>query len=589
MSTNKANKNVVIIGASGHAKVVIDIIEQNNEYNIIGLIDSFKPINSKVFEYNIIGHEDELLALKEKYNFDTGIIAIGDNWTRKKVYKKIIDIDPNFNFISAIHPKSIIGKNVEIGNGSVIIAGAIINSDSKIGKFCIINTKASLGHDGDLKEFSSLAPNSTVGGNVKIGTCSAICIGANILQDIVIGEHSIIGGASLVNRNVDNNRLVYGIPAKVIKTIEKGEKYLYHVDDYVKPKVENEKNTSLEVITGKKGWDSLLNEIGLYDFYHTYDYHSLSKTENERPILLKYTENGLVIALPLLVRDIKGTDYKDATSVYGYAGPISNSPLYSFDNSNFKAFLLNYFNKNNFVSIFSRLNPFIPAQSKALTNIGSVINKGKVVNIKVNDDIDLQRQAFQSRLKTHINKARRHCEIKEATTDEEFNKFMDIYYENMDRVNAKKSYYFSKSYFQKIVKGDGFKSIVLLAIDIESGTTIAGSQFIISNGIVQYHLSGTKNDFLHLTPTKLLIDEMRLIASKMGLKYFNLGGGLGGRDDDSLFRFKSGFSKDFKDFNLWKLITNKKVYNELVIKRGINTESEYFPLYRYCDDIDVKL
>jgi lipid II:glycine glycyltransferase (peptidoglycan interpeptide bridge formation enzyme) len=139
-----------------------------------------------------------------------------------------------------------------------------------------------------------------------------------------------------------------------------------------------------------------------------------------------------------------------------------------------------------------------------------------------------------------------------------------------------------------MVYSKDFKSEVLLAIDNESGQTIGASQYIMTNDIVQYHLSGTKDDFLHLMPTKLLIDEMRMIASEKGYVYFNLGGGLGGRDNDSLFNFKSSFSKDFKDFNLWKYICNQKIYDELVLKKGILDESDYFPLYRSLDDLNVK-
>ncbi|MFI1743918.1 peptidoglycan bridge formation glycyltransferase FemA/FemB family protein [Thalassobellus sediminis] len=346
---------------------------------------------------------------------------------------------------------------------------------------------------------------------------------------------------------------------------------------------------TLNEIRNKIEWTACINKCDSFDFYHTYDYHELSKSDKETPLLLEYTEEDIIIVIPLLVRDIAGTNYRDATSVYGYAGPITKNLPYSFDNSNFKKYILTYFKKNNFVSIFSRLNPFIPGQCRTIINIGTIYNQGKVVNIKINEDVETQRQLFQRRLKTHINKAKRHCSIKKATTDEDLNTFIDIYHENMDRVNAKKTYYFSNSYFKKIVASDAFETIILLATDNNTGTVIAGCQFIITNGIVQYHLSGTKNDFLHFMPTKLLIDEMRIRATKEGFKFFNLGGGLGGNDNDSLFNFKSSFSKDFKDFNLWKLVTNQKVYNELIIKKDVKINSNYFPLYRYYDDLNVDL
>ena len=160
----------------------------------------------------------------------------------------------------------------------------------------------------------------------------------------------------------------------------------------------------------------------------------------------------------------------------------------------------------------------------------------------------------------------------------------------MDRVNANKYYYFNKSYFQKIIKSNNFKTTLLFVVENKSKKIIGASMFIATNSIVQYHLSGTKNEYTKLNATKLLIDEMRIRATKQGYDFFNLGGGLGGRDDDPLFNFKSSFSKDFKDFNLWKWITNEKIYNKLISdKESDNAASNYFPLYRSIEDINVQL
>jgi len=217
-------QNIIIIGASGHSKVVIDIIERLNNYNIIGLIDTYKSKRNKIFHYEILGTEENLYSLIKEFNIYAGIIAIGDNWIRKTIHEKITKMIPDFKFISAIHPNAIIGKNVKIGKGTVIMPGAIVNCDSKIGDYCILNTKSSLGHDGIMKNFSSLAPNATVGGNTVIGIGAAICLGANVIQNITIGNHSIIGAGSLVNRDIEGNKMAYGIPAKPIRTIINEEK-----------------------------------------------------------------------------------------------------------------------------------------------------------------------------------------------------------------------------------------------------------------------------------------------------------------------------------------------------------------------------
>ncbi|MCB0450807.1 MAG: peptidoglycan bridge formation glycyltransferase FemA/FemB family protein [Confluentibacter sp.] len=314
-----------------------------------------------------------------------------------------------------------------------------------------------------------------------------------------------------------------------------------------------------------------------------------SKAENKTPLLLKYEENDVLIAIPLLVRKIPNTKYVDATSVYGYAGPISKGITATFDPSNFNRALMEYFSKNNYVSVFSRLNPFIENQCALLSNLGIIQNQGKIVNIDLNLSLEDQRSSFRNRLKTHINKSRRLCTVRKAETIADIKSYIDIYHENMDRVKAKKLYYFDEAYFENLLKSTNYKSTILLAIEKETGQIIAGSMFFITNGIVQYHLSGTKNGFLHLTPTKLLIDEMRIIATNNGCKFFNLGGGLGGRDDDSLFDFKSSFSKDFKEFKLWKYIVKQDVYDDLVAKKGVPEDSDFFPLYRSLDDLNINL
>ncbi len=337
---------------------------------------------------------------------------------------------------------------------------------------------------------------------------------------------------------------------------------------------------SLEIITKPKEWNALLQDIGFFDFYHTYDYHLIEKPDDEVPILIKYTEKNYIIALPLLIRKVSNTNYYDATSVYGYAGPISKGIDSGFNNELFANTLMTFFREKNIISVFSRLNPYINYQCKILKSFGDTVTQGKVVNIDLKLDLTIQRQNYQNRLKTQINQSRRNFIIKKADTPEELSVFIDIYYENMNRVKARKYYFFNKEYFSKIFTSSHFKTEILLAKDRKSGITIAGCLFVTTNSIVQYHLSGTKTDFLHLSPTKVLIDEMRIIATKRGMTYFNLGGGVGSDSNNSLFHFKSLFSKDFKDFKLWELVVNQKAYDKLVETRK-NSNTSFFPRYRF--------
>ncbi|WP_010179268.1 GNAT family N-acetyltransferase [Aquimarina agarilytica] len=338
--------------------------------------------------------------------------------------------------------------------------------------------------------------------------------------------------------------------------------------------------SKFKTITDKQEWQELLNAVEKFDFYHTYDYHHLSKAEGEIPVLIKYEEEGNIIGLPFLKRRIFNTDYFDITSVYGYAGTLHKNIDENYDNVHFLNQLNTYFQENNIVTVFARLNPYIPFQEKAIAGLGEIVKLSKVVNIDLTKDLDEQRTIFSKTTKRYINKARKLCTVKVGGTKDDMKVFQDLYYENMDRVNAKKSYYFDEAYFDKFINSSDFQTDVLFAILKETNEIISAAMMVRTNDIIQYHISGTRNDYLNLTPIRLLIDEMRIKGVDQKYAYFNLGGGLGS-SEDSLFNFKASFSKDFKDFKIWKYIVNQSIYDDLVKQfADKNDNQSFFPLYR---------
>jgi sugar O-acyltransferase (sialic acid O-acetyltransferase NeuD family) len=219
-------QNVIIFGASGHGSVILDCLEKEGKYNVIGFVDSYKKKGYRLNGYQVIGSEFNLPYLINRFNIVGGIVAIGDNWIRKLIVDRITKIVPNFNFINTIHPKAIIGKDVLVGSGNVIMPGAIVNANSILHDFCIINTNSSLGHDGIMESYSSLAPSVCSGGNLHLGQYSAVSLGVNIINGIEIGNHSVIGAGSLVVENFGDNIVAYGSPAKVVRSRVVGEPYL---------------------------------------------------------------------------------------------------------------------------------------------------------------------------------------------------------------------------------------------------------------------------------------------------------------------------------------------------------------------------
>lgn len=218
-------EKIVVIGGGGHAKVIIDIIERERKYQIAGVVDDGKEKGTEIFGYKVIGQSDKLADLMQE-GINSGIIAIGDNWTRSKVANKVLENTPEFQFVNAIHPMASIGRGTTLGQGNVVMANVAINSDTKIGNHCILNTKCSVDHDCNLEDYVSIAPGATLGGNCQVGKFSAISLGANVIHGRNIGEQTIVGAGAVVTKDLPSYKVACGIPARSIKSRKEGDKYL---------------------------------------------------------------------------------------------------------------------------------------------------------------------------------------------------------------------------------------------------------------------------------------------------------------------------------------------------------------------------
>lgn len=202
-----SKKQIIIIGAGGHSKVIADIIEKSGG-KVCGFLDDKLPKGTVVVgNYKVIGDFDSrftISTLNDKIEF---VIALGDNKKRKE-----ISDNSNIKFCSVIHPSAQIGLDVKIGDGTVIMANSVINSAVKIGKHSIINTGAIIEHDDLIEDFVHISPNAVLGGNVKIGKCTHIGIGATVKNNIKICENCIIGAGAVVIKNILEEGKYIGVP-----------------------------------------------------------------------------------------------------------------------------------------------------------------------------------------------------------------------------------------------------------------------------------------------------------------------------------------------------------------------------------------
>lgn len=200
-------KNVVIIGAGGHAKVIADIITKSND-NVIGFLDDNLDIQNKTIYLNktVLGTTKDIDKYKEYYF----VIGIGNNNIRENIANSY-----DLKWYTAIHPNAIIANEVSIEEGSVAMAGSIINTGTKIGKHCIINTKSSLDHDNIIENYVHISPGATLAGTVHIKEKTWICAGATIINNIAIAKNNIIGAGSVVIKDINKEDSIYvGVPAR---------------------------------------------------------------------------------------------------------------------------------------------------------------------------------------------------------------------------------------------------------------------------------------------------------------------------------------------------------------------------------------
>lgn len=195
-------ETINLFGASGHAKVIEDII--SSQGNIVGCIYDDNPHCTEI-------HGVPVYKTPENIVKGPLIISIGYNSIRKKISERYA-----VEFAKAIHPSAIISKTADIGTGSVVMPGCIVQPDVQIGCHCIINTGASIDHECRIDDFVHISPHATLCGDVTIGEGTWIGAGTTIIQGVRIGKWCVIGAGSVVINDIPDNTVAVGNPCKRI-------------------------------------------------------------------------------------------------------------------------------------------------------------------------------------------------------------------------------------------------------------------------------------------------------------------------------------------------------------------------------------
>lgn len=342
-------------------------------------------------------------------------------------------------------------------------------------------------------------------------------------------------------------------------------------------------------------WNRVLERVVHRDFFDLPSYHQMAEeTEKARARLFVYEEEGRTIALPLLFRHLEHVEalapmtagWQDATSVYGYSGPLcsESSPSPTLVQG-FQKELCYFLRQSHVVSVFSRLNP-LTDQTSLLNGMGGCGELGQTVSIDLKLSEQEQRAQYRLNHRRTISKLQRlGVEVLKDNSFVQLEAFAGIYGQTMRRVHAAGFYQYEPAYLRELMCRHPREGHLFLARF--KGRMIAGLLVVGAGKIAHCHLSGTLDEYLKLSPMKLLFDAARQWACANGFETLHLGGGVGSRQD-SLFHFKTGFSSLRHTFRCWRWIVCPDVYEHLCQRaslylktRGMAPASRsFFPFYR---------
>ena len=206
---------LLIIGAGGHGKVIADIASALGKWDQIAFVDDKYPDLTQVLDWPVIGGMEDFRNHREVY--PDVFVAVGDNAVRQKI--TIWSEEAGFHLPTLIHPRAAVSRLAVIGAGTVINSQAAVNANATIGKGCIVNTGATVGHDCVLGDFVHVAPGASLAGETVIGDGCWIGMRSAVIEQLTVGKGVVIGAGAVATRNIPDNKLVVGIPAKIVKEL----------------------------------------------------------------------------------------------------------------------------------------------------------------------------------------------------------------------------------------------------------------------------------------------------------------------------------------------------------------------------------
>jgi len=471
------------------------------------------------------------------------------------------------------------GEMIDIGAFTYINAkyGVELQDNVEIGSHCSIYSDSTI---------DNKRGKVTIKKNAKIGTHGIVMPG------VTIGEGAVVGAASFVNADVPDYALAAGVPAKVIKMrIPKGGR------------LPTKFGTKILLTKDRIQWQELLERSNLKDpsylsgFLQVYEEATRGESRTHfggQGFLFVYGDNDNYIVYPFFKRSIAElpfsddsvSDLFDIASPYGFGGPLAYTKEESITEELWTGFFDEFHDfckQSNIVSEFCRLHPIFENHKPVAGFSRGITQKlGRIVYVDLSCSEDEIIRGISRRHRREAVKALKNQDLVFSLDIEASHPqcFYDLYTETMQRSAADKKYFYPQVFFSTMFHTLGehlrFPHVTY------QGEVISGALLLRYGEVVQAYWLGAKSDYFHLYPNNLLLYLSLLQAKKEGAKYFILGGGLSVQED-SMFAFKAGFSRSFKDFYVYKKIHLENEYDKLIQLRdkyGGEIPEDFFPQYR---------
>ena len=209
--------DLVIIGAGGHGKVVLDILQTGGKHRVVGFLDADPALaGTEINGVPVLGPVNQVSRLRQQ-KIKGAIVAIGDN--RVRVSYAALLAEHGLELITAIHPAAVIAKSARIGHNVVVAAGAVVAASAIVADSAILNTSCVVDHECELEAGVHICPGALLAGRVRVGAGAFVGLGAKVLPCLSIGKSAIVGAGAVVLKDVPEGSTVVGVPARILRQI----------------------------------------------------------------------------------------------------------------------------------------------------------------------------------------------------------------------------------------------------------------------------------------------------------------------------------------------------------------------------------